>query len=86
MEYMINELRYFKRYTNVYFETSLSVPYGIMTLIKIMGAHRVMYGSDSPSATNPDIEINKILMLDLSKQTLENVFYNNISNLIGEKP
>lgn len=85
MEYMINELRYFTKFQNVFFETSLSVPYGIMTLIKIMGDHRVMYGSDAPSATNPDIEINKIKMLNLNKTTLENVFYNNISKLIGEK-
>ena len=55
-----------------------------MTLIKIMGDHRVVYGSDAPSATNPDIEINKIKMLNLSKETLENVFYNNINKLIGE--
>ena len=85
MEYMINELRYFTKFQNVFFETSLSVPYGIMTLIKIMGDHRVVYGSDAPSATNPDIEINKIKMLNLSKETLENVFYNNISKLIGER-
>ena len=85
MEYMINELRYFTKFQNVFFETSLSVPYGIMTLIKIMGEHRVVYGSDSPSATNPDIEISKIMMLNLKKKTIENVFYNNISKLIGEK-
>jgi len=84
MEYCINLLRYFTNLPNVLFETSVSIPYGIMTLIKIMGDHRVIYGSDAPSATNPDIEINKIKMLNLSKETLENVFYNNISKLIGE--
>ena len=41
---------------------------------------------DSPAATTPDIEINKIRILNLDKKTLENVFYNNISNLIGEIP
>jgi predicted TIM-barrel fold metal-dependent hydrolase len=85
MEYCINLLRYFPDFPNVFFETSVSIPYGIMTLIKIMGDHRVIFGSDSPSATTPDIEINKIKMLNLSKKTLENVFYNNISRLIGEK-
>ena len=84
MEYCINLLRYFTNLPNVLFETSVSIPYGIMTLIKIMGDHRVIFGSDAPSATNPDIEINKIKMLNLSKKTLENVFYNNISKLIGE--
>ena len=85
MEYCINLLRYFTNLPNVFFETSVSIPYGIMTLIKIMGDHRVIFGSDAPSATNPDIEISKIKMLNLSKKTLENVFYNNICNLIGER-
>ncbi|MFX1392724.1 MAG: amidohydrolase family protein [Promethearchaeota archaeon] len=84
MEYCIGCLRYLPKYSNVYFETSLSVPYGINILIKVMGNNRVMYGSDSPAATTPDIEINKIRILNLDKKTLENVFYNNISNLIGE--
>ncbi|TFG21577.1 MAG: hypothetical protein EU529_13185 [Promethearchaeota archaeon] len=84
MEYCISCLKFFPKCSNVYFETSLSVPYGINILIKVMGDHRVMYGSDSPAATTPDIEINKIRILDLDKKTLENVFYNNISNLIGE--
>ena len=85
MEYCINLLRYFTNLPNVFFETSVSIPYGIMTLIKIMGDHRVVYSSDPPSATNPDIEMNKIKMLNLSKKTQENVFYNNINKLIGEK-
>ena len=86
MEYCVSCLKYFPKCSNVYFETSLSVPYGINILIKVMGDHRVMYGSDSPAATTPDIEINKIRILNLDKKTLENVFYNNISNLIGEIP
>ncbi|MFX0186193.1 MAG: amidohydrolase family protein [Candidatus Hodarchaeota archaeon] len=84
MEYCVNCLRYFPKCSNVYFETSLSVPYGINILIKVMGNHRVLYGSDSPAATTPDIEINKIRILNLDNNTLESVFYNNISNLIGE--
>jgi predicted TIM-barrel fold metal-dependent hydrolase len=84
MEYCISLLRYFPKCSNVFFETSLSVPYGINVLIKVMGQNRVMYGSDSPAATTPDIEINKIKILNLRKDILEDVFYNNISNLIGE--
>ena len=49
-----------------------------------MGQKRVMYGSDAPAATTPDIEINKIKILNLKKNVLEDVFYNNISNLIRE--
>jgi predicted TIM-barrel fold metal-dependent hydrolase len=83
MEYSVNCMRYFTKCPNVFFETSVSAPYGIRLLIKSMGNHRVMYGSDSPSVTTPDIEINKIRILNLDKETLDNVFYNNISNLIG---
>lgn len=85
MEYCINCIRYFRTLPNVYFETSTSIPYGIMTLIKTMGSNRVMYGSDAPTANPPDIEINKIKVLNLDKQTLEDVFYNTVSKLIGEK-
>jgi predicted TIM-barrel fold metal-dependent hydrolase len=85
MEYCINCLRYFarnKHTPNVFFETSVSIPYAIMTLIKAMGSDRVLYGSDAPTATTPDIEIDKIRILNLDKKTLENVFYNNINKLI----
>ncbi|MBD3254353.1 MAG: amidohydrolase family protein [Candidatus Lokiarchaeota archaeon] len=85
MEYLINVLRYFPNMKNVFFETSLSVPYGINVLIKVMGQKRVMYGSDAPAATTPDIEINKIKILNLKQDVLEDVFYNNINNLISEK-
>ncbi|MFX1275105.1 MAG: amidohydrolase family protein [Promethearchaeota archaeon] len=83
MEHCINCLNYFSKMANVYFETSTSIPYGIMTLIKAMGSQRVIYGSDSPTANPPDIEINKILCLNLDKKSLENVFYNNIIHLLG---
>lgn len=82
MEYAINLLNYFTKTENIYFETSLSVPYAIVMIIKAMGSHRVLFGSDAPTATTPDIEINKIKILGLDKNTLENVFYNNTHNLI----
>jgi len=82
MEYAINNLNYFTKRENVYFETSLSVPYAIVMIIKAMGEHRVLYGSDAPTATTPDIEINKIRILNLETKALENVFYNNISALL----
>lgn len=85
MEYCINLLTYFSENRNVYFETSCSIPYGILTLIKGFGSERVIYGSDSPPATTPDIEIKKIQILNLDKKELENIFYNNIEKLINEK-
>ena len=78
MEYCVSCLKYFPKCSNVYFETSLSVPYGINILIKVMGNHRVMFGSDSPAATTPDIEINKIRILNLDLNlVLNRIFSNN---------
>ena len=54
-----------------------------MSLIKAIGEDRVIYGSDSPAANPPDIEIQKIFCLDLDKKTLEKVFYENMNNLLG---
>jgi len=83
MEYMISLLRYFQGFPNVYYETSLSIPYGINVLIKTMGKDKVIYGSDSPAATTPDIEIQKIKTLNLDPDVEHLIFYENISKLIG---
>ncbi|MGV9204145.1 MAG: amidohydrolase family protein [Promethearchaeia archaeon] len=84
MEYCINLLTYFSETKNVYFETSCSIPYGILALTKGFGSERVIYGSDSPPATTPEIEIKKIKILNLNKNQLENIFYNNIEKLVSE--
>ncbi|MBD3195184.1 MAG: amidohydrolase family protein [Candidatus Lokiarchaeota archaeon] len=83
MEYTISVLRYFQGFDNVYFETSMSVPYGINVLIKVMGNDKIIYGSDAPAATTPDIEIQKIKALNLKPEIEKLIFYENISNLIG---
>ena len=75
MEYAINLLNYFTKNPNVYFETSLSVPYAIVMFVKAFGSHRIMYGSDAPTATTPDIEIQKVQILGLERGQLEDVFF-----------
>jgi len=85
MEYCINCLRYFLKTPNVYFETSVSIPYGIMTLIKAMGADRVLYGSDAPTATPPDVEIAKIKLFKFDEKIQQKVFFDNLVRLIGER-
>lgn len=82
MEYMISLLRYFQDFPNVYYETSLSVPYGINVLIKMMGKDKVIYGSDCPAATTPDVEIKKIKILNLDPEVEKYIFFNNIAKLI----
>ncbi|MFX1237405.1 MAG: amidohydrolase family protein [Promethearchaeota archaeon] len=86
MEYCVNCVRFFAgdpNTPNVYFETSVSIPFGILSLIKAIGEDRVVYGSDSPAANPPDIEINKIMCLNLKKDIVQKVFYDNFNRLLG---
>jgi len=71
-----------KQYKNVFFETSCSIPYGILSLIKMVGHKRILFGSDSP-ITNPiKLEIDKILCLPITDEQKQDVFFNNIDSLI----
>ena len=67
---------------NVYFETSLSVPFGIISYVKVFGPDHVIFGSDSPPAGPWDIEFMKINKLRLPKQAKKLIFYDNISRLL----
>ncbi|MFX1498099.1 MAG: amidohydrolase family protein [Promethearchaeota archaeon] len=72
------------KYSNVFFETSCSIPYGILTLIRNVGYKRVLFGSDSP-VTNPlKLEIDKILSLPINDEKKQFIFYNNVWSLIGD--
>ncbi|MFW9773718.1 MAG: amidohydrolase family protein, partial [Candidatus Thorarchaeota archaeon] len=72
-----------RRYPNVFFETSCSIPYGILTLIRNIGYKRIIFGSDSP-VTNPlKLEIDKILSLPINDEKKQAIFYNNVLSLVG---
>lgn len=68
---------------NVYFETSVSIPYGILELIKIFGADRVLFGSDSPTATPFELEYNKIAFLRIPKEDKSKILGGNIKRLLN---
>ncbi|MHA1750462.1 MAG: amidohydrolase family protein, partial [Promethearchaeota archaeon] len=68
--------------SNIYFETSVSIPFGIISLVKMFGSKRVIFGSDSPAATTFHIEYQKIQHLKLSKRAKMDLFSNNIKRLI----
>jgi len=73
-----------RKYNNIFFETSCSIPYGILTLIRNGGYKRVIFGSDSP-VTNPlKLEIDKILSLPVNDEIKQDIFYNNVWALIGD--
>ncbi|MFX0030805.1 MAG: amidohydrolase family protein [Candidatus Hermodarchaeota archaeon] len=73
-------------YDNVYFETSCSVSFGIYNLIKTIGHKKILFGSDSPTASPLAIEIDKILSLPrISHEVKQDILYNNVKNLLEVK-
>ncbi|MFX1409826.1 MAG: amidohydrolase family protein [Promethearchaeota archaeon] len=73
-----------KNFKNVFFETSCSVSFGIYNLIKTVDHRRILYGSDSPTASTLPIEIDKILTLPkISREQKQDILYNNVNNLIN---
>jgi predicted TIM-barrel fold metal-dependent hydrolase len=83
MEYAVELGLTLKKYQNVYFETSCSIPYGILVLIKMIGHSRILFGSDAP-ITNPiQIEIDKILSLPITDKQKQDIFYNNAKQLFN---
>lgn len=68
---------------NVYFETSCSILYGILELIKIFGADRVLFGSDSPTATPFELEYNKIASLRIPEEDKRKILGGNIKKLLN---
>ena len=70
-------------YENIFFETSCSVSFGIYNLIKTIGHKKILFGSDSPTASTLPIEIEKILTLPrISKEVKQDILYNNVSRLL----
>jgi predicted TIM-barrel fold metal-dependent hydrolase len=83
MEYAIELGLTLKKYKNVYFETSCSIPYGILSLIKTIGHDRILFGSDAP-VTNPlELEIEKITCLPLDDKIKQDILFNNAARLFN---
>jgi len=82
MEFAIDFGLTLKQYKNIYFETSCSIPYAILSLIKTVGHKRLLFGSDAP-VTNPlKLEIDKILCLPITNDQKQDIFYNNVNSII----
>jgi predicted TIM-barrel fold metal-dependent hydrolase len=83
MSYAVDVGMTLRRYENIYFETSCSVSFGIYNLIKTIGHEKILFGSDSPTASPLQLEIDKILSLPkLSDEIKQDIFYNNVRNLL----
>ena len=83
MSYALDVGMTLRSYDNIYFETSCSVSFGIYNLIKTIGHKKILFGSDSPTASTLQIEIDKILSLPrISHEIKQDIFYNNVDNLL----
>jgi predicted TIM-barrel fold metal-dependent hydrolase len=80
---MLIALKSMPEIKNVYFETSCSILYGILELIKIFGADRVLFGSDSPTATPFEPEYYKIASLRIPKEDKSKILGGNIKRLLN---
>jgi predicted TIM-barrel fold metal-dependent hydrolase len=83
MEFVIEAALGFMKTGNVYFDTSLSVPFAIITYIKLFGAKRVIFGTDAPSAGPFRIEYDKITALTISEKEKKQILSKNIEKLLG---
>ena len=73
-----------KEYKNVFFETSCSVSFGIYNLIRAIGHKRILFGSDSPTASALPLEIAKITTLPrISEDQKQDILYKNVSELLS---
>jgi predicted TIM-barrel fold metal-dependent hydrolase len=73
-----------KKYENILFETSCSIPLGILSLIRNIGHHRIIFGSDAPTTNPLSLEIEKILCLPISNDQKQDILYNNIDDIMNK--
>ncbi|MHA1340129.1 MAG: amidohydrolase family protein [Promethearchaeota archaeon] len=67
---------------NIYFETSVSIPFGIISYLKVFGADRILFGSDSPPAGPWHIEYKKIVNLKIPNDMKQKILYTNTAKLL----
>lgn len=69
------------RVDNVYIDTSIAPLFLIRKCLSIVGADRVLFGSDYPYS-HPRIELEKILLLNLPDHDTEAILSGNFSRLV----
>jgi predicted TIM-barrel fold metal-dependent hydrolase len=75
-------LRAAEQHENIVLETSgFPYPRVIQEAVDSIGADRVIYGSDMPPA-NPNVELRKIDVLDLTDEQRNKILYRNIAEML----
>ncbi len=70
----------FESYDNIYFDTSLSSVSTLQRFVEVIGADRIIFGSDLPFSTM-SIELEKIMRLEIDKRETEKILHRNIERL-----
>ena len=73
-------LEEFENNDNIYFDTSLSSVPTIKRFIERIGCDRIIFGSDLPFS-KMDIELDKIMRLEIDRKEREKILYRNIERL-----
>ncbi|GAB4323765.1 MAG: hypothetical protein Kow0069_29000 [Promethearchaeota archaeon] len=81
MEACLESLFVAKRRANVHLDTSLAVPYAIFLAHKVLGAGRLLFGSDAPAAGPLEAEIAKVLALRAPPGDLAAILHDNAARL-----
>ncbi|MHA1732527.1 MAG: amidohydrolase family protein [Promethearchaeota archaeon] len=85
MEACIESVVVAARCPNVYLDTSLGIPYGILLAHKVLGPDRLLFGSDGPAATPASLEVEKFRVLAIPGGDKRKIFYDNAARLyLGE--
>lgn len=83
--YIDASIKMAKRYPNLYLEMSgMPMNSKIKEAYEVVGKDRIMFGTDAPFH-HPTIEMQKVITSGLDEKGLEDVFYHNLSKLMGHK-
>lgn len=82
MEACIEAIFVARQCPNVYLDTSLAIPFGIFSAYRALGAARLVYGSDCPTATPAPPEIAKVQMLRVPAVDKRAIFHDNLAALL----
>jgi len=75
-----------QRLNNIYLGTCSAPYYALKKIIEAVGSERILYGSDGGFGDNRimDNNLDKIYMLDLKEDELENILYKNAQRLLND--
>jgi uncharacterized protein len=71
-----------QEYPNIYVDMAQAYPFDIMTFIRNVSVDRLQYGSDVPYQS-PRVEQEKLQVLGLGEEELEQVFWRNAASIWG---